>query len=1084
MKNRFLPLCLAWCGLWLLGGIVPLARGAADLWIRDDITDVGNEPNNQSAILYLSDDIWIRRLADPNYDPQPFPSGSPTWTPLPHEGPCYRDPKTGSPNYIYVRVRNRGSSASSGTETLHVYWAKASTGLNWPGDWNDHLANPCGGTPRLYGYEVTKPRKNGATASATEMADYVTAIQTIDTAGFQFPDGSTYFDKQDLVHFNLFNSGIHNSLRFLPWHREFVNRYEALLREVKPALTLLYWDWTTDPSPTIIGPGGFMGVSSGAVGAPFAGFGLSRGKPAGAPTAAGLLPGYQTVTTLPSANYSTLWSNVEVPSHNAAHCYINGTMCSGNAARDPIFFMLHANCDRIWALWQRKNSANVDPWTPSQAYDASQAAAAITSDLRPWDGTDGFSPWQNQIPGDPNGYVIHKTPTHHSIVYPPTYEGALLKVPVLAAGQSCIIEIPFYPPPATECGTFVDPQHLCLLARIQPVGAPVETAALWQNVKDHNNIAWRNVTLSDCNIGPFFKVLPGRIGAAGELIRNLREQRTRVTLQFQEAQAGFRSLFQYGTVRLRLEQNLYDAWVRGGRQGQGIEPVGTNEVLVFATGATLAGLDLDKRELGHMDVALELKRQYPEPFGDVYHLDILQYDDQGGQEPVGGQRYDFDFNRLPIVGKGSDWKFLDGGQVPAGNWTSPNYDDQKWKMGTAPFGYGHTDVATALRGTATGQPATAYFRQTFYVPDPTFYRNLAANLIQDDGLVVYLNGQEILRANMPTGMITSATRALAPVTGAAALACRSINVGNFITLLHSGQNILAAEVHPANTTNQVQLTFDTELAGNVPSTPYQPPTVAITLPVNGSLFRTGAAVSIAAHAFDPDGDLSNLRIYLDGTLLSNNAGTQFNTTLPAPTPGGHRVSAEAEDIFGHRTRMESVFTVISNLIPVVNLITPQGQTYQPGVPVLLMATGADPDGSVARVQFFVRQHMRFDTPEILVGTDLTSPYTATATNLPSGHYLAYAVATDNEGARGYSITGHFMVAPTTPIPDITIRFESFSGARVITLEWDKPGAVLERAAKVTGPWQSVSGAASPYALEPGVGPEFYRLRLSAGGQNP
>src|SRR5207244_9748589 len=221
---------------------------------------------------------------------------------------------------------------------------------------------------------------------------------------------------------------------------------------LRPPVTLLYGHWPTATNRTITGAGGFMGASSGVVGAPFASFGWSRTKPAGAPGASGLQPGYQTGTLLPSASYATFWGNIEAPSHNSAHCYIGGTMCTLNAARDPIFFMLHANCDRLWALWQRRNSSNVDPWTPSQAYDASQAAAAITSDLRPWDGTDGFSPWQNALPGDPNGYVIHKTPTHHSIVYPPPYEDVLLKIPVLGTGESCIIEIPFYPPPSTECG--------------------------------------------------------------------------------------------------------------------------------------------------------------------------------------------------------------------------------------------------------------------------------------------------------------------------------------------------------------------------------------------------------------------------------------------------------------------------------------------------------------------------------------------------------------------------------------------------------------------------------------------------------
>ena len=123
--------------LFLLSPWLALGQSPADLWIRDDALDVGNEPNNQSTDFYKSDDIWVRRQPDPSYDPRPFPSATPSWVPLPHEGPCYRDPKVSSPNYIYVRIRNRGGAASTGNETLHVYWAKASTGLNWSSDWNE-----------------------------------------------------------------------------------------------------------------------------------------------------------------------------------------------------------------------------------------------------------------------------------------------------------------------------------------------------------------------------------------------------------------------------------------------------------------------------------------------------------------------------------------------------------------------------------------------------------------------------------------------------------------------------------------------------------------------------------------------------------------------------------------------------------------------------------------------------------------------------------------------------------------------------------------------------------------------------------
>jgi len=87
-----------------------------------------------------------------------------------------------------------------------------------------------------------------------------------------------------------------------------------------------------------------MGAASGVVGAPFAGFGLTRDKPGIAPSAyaAGLAPAYQAGTILPSGSYATMWNNVEGPSHDNAHCYLGGTVCSFNAARDPMFFMIHA----------------------------------------------------------------------------------------------------------------------------------------------------------------------------------------------------------------------------------------------------------------------------------------------------------------------------------------------------------------------------------------------------------------------------------------------------------------------------------------------------------------------------------------------------------------------------------------------------------------------------------------------------------------------------------------------------------------------------------------------------------------------
>src|SRR5260370_5575456 len=105
---------------------------AQQVYIKDTPADTGVEPNPDTGPMWVSDDIWVRTSADPGYQPSPFAEASPPWTPLPHQNPEYRDPKYDVPNYVYVRVRNHSNSASSGTERLRLYWAKASTGLSWP----------------------------------------------------------------------------------------------------------------------------------------------------------------------------------------------------------------------------------------------------------------------------------------------------------------------------------------------------------------------------------------------------------------------------------------------------------------------------------------------------------------------------------------------------------------------------------------------------------------------------------------------------------------------------------------------------------------------------------------------------------------------------------------------------------------------------------------------------------------------------------------------------------------------------------------------------------------------------------------
>jgi acylphosphatase len=270
-------------------------------------------------------------------------------------------------------------------------------------------------------------RRNVAHISQAERDRLRNAILTLNTTKF-YPDGVSYWDKQDQIHEA---THVHGGPAFLPWHRELCNRFEALLREVDPQLSLHYWDWTTDPRNSPNGSGGttnlfttgangFMGSASGLAGPPLTGFNVTRAVQPGAPGLASDSTIVNTGNAAPNQNqYQQMRAALE-GAHNTSHGYIGGTIGNGHTAfEDPFVFLLHSNVDRLFAMWQLQPGKT---WRldPNQIYGVegtSTGGTGIMTSMEPWAGGSGLRPW-----APPDNQQVVKNSKHPSVVAPPAYD--------------------------------------------------------------------------------------------------------------------------------------------------------------------------------------------------------------------------------------------------------------------------------------------------------------------------------------------------------------------------------------------------------------------------------------------------------------------------------------------------------------------------------------------------------------------------------------------------------------------------------------------------------------------------------------
>ncbi len=166
-----------------------------------------------------------------------------------------------------------------------------------------------------------------------------------------------------------------------------------------------------------------------------------------------------------------------------------------------------------------------------------------------------------------------------------------------------------------------------------------------------------------------------------------------------------------------------------------------------------------------------------------------------------------EIEEIAAVPAGSEWSYLDGGEDPEEGWDLPGFDAESWSSGPAPLGYGDSQTTVVSYGDdANDKHPTTWFRHSFEHTGSAISAQLG--LVCDDGCLVRLNGEEVLRWGLPDGDLSSDTYADVTASGSAETEWHTRTVDP--TLLLEGENVLSGEVHQVQASSS-DITFDASL---------------------------------------------------------------------------------------------------------------------------------------------------------------------------------------------------------------------------------------------------------------------------------
>ena len=244
---------------------------------------------------------------------------------------------------------------------------------------------------------MVRVRKNANTLSASERDRFVAAFAKLNDQGL-----GRFKDFRDM-HVRASLSQAHGAPGFLPWHRAYILDLERDLQAIDQSVALPYWRFD-QPARNLFtvdffgqaDQNGNCAVQVRQIRSSFwrtdGDLGVNRQPDFPTSQAPpGLLNQLQTLALGGSARAFALFRTMEVNPHGYAHTSFTGSIQDpATAPKDPLFFLLHCNVDRLWALWQRKYN-RFDP-SAAASFDSKPTnplGHKLPDTMWPWNGATG-----------------------------------------------------------------------------------------------------------------------------------------------------------------------------------------------------------------------------------------------------------------------------------------------------------------------------------------------------------------------------------------------------------------------------------------------------------------------------------------------------------------------------------------------------------------------------------------------------------------------------------------------------------------------------------------------------------------------